>query len=30
VATLDVDAPAIFEGSLDFVRRHAALAAVRD
>ncbi len=30
VATLDVDAPAIFEGSLDFVRRHAAPVAVRD
>jgi carboxylesterase len=30
VATLDVDAPTIFAGSLDFVRRHAALVAVRD
>jgi carboxylesterase len=30
VATLDVDAPAIFDGSLEFVRRHAALVAVRD
>jgi carboxylesterase len=30
VATLDVDAPAIFDGSLEFVRRHAAHIAVRD
>jgi carboxylesterase len=30
VATLDVDAPTIFEGSLDFVRRHADAVAVRD
>jgi carboxylesterase len=30
VATLDVDAPMIFSGSLDFVHRHAPVGAVRD
>jgi carboxylesterase len=30
VATLDVDAPAIFAGSLDFIQRHAPVGTVRD